>query len=196
MGASAGGIEALLALLDELPADVPAALAVAIHRSPHFEGKLSAVLGRGARIEVREPTGPEPLRHGVLYVAPRDHHMVLEGERVTLHRGPKQHWMRPAVDPLFTSAAEAAGPRVVGVLLSGGGSDGVRGLVRIKRAGGLSVVQDPREARQPAMPIRAIADDDVDAVLGARRLGRAIVAVAHGQPFHAEQARPAPAPLR
>jgi two-component system chemotaxis response regulator CheB len=93
------------------------------------------------------------------------------------------HSTRPAVDPLFVSAARARGRHVLGVLLSGGGSDGVDGLIAIKAAGGLSIVQDPDEARQPSMPIRAITEDDVEAVLPAREMAGAIAALAAGKPL-------------
>jgi two-component system chemotaxis response regulator CheB len=91
--------------------------------------------------------------------------MTIEGERWRLTRDRKQHQMRPAVDHLFVSAAAARGNRTVGVLLSGGGADGVEGLIAIKGKGGISIVQQPEQARQPSMPATAIREDDVDAVL-------------------------------
>ena len=102
----------------------------------------------------------------------------MEGNRFRLDKGPKRHYTRPAVDTLFESAARAFGPRVAGLLLSGGGADGVNGLIAVSRAGGVSLAQDPAEAKNPSMPIHAICQDDVDAVLPLARLADAIVALA------------------
>ena len=181
IGASAGGVEVLRCLFSLLPGDVPAAIAVVLHRNPVFESRLPLVLGRRARLRVVEPADGEPFKPGSIYVAPRDQHMLLENGVLRLHRGPKEHGTRPAIDPLFRSAAEAYGARVVGVLLSGLGDDGVPGLVEIKKAGGLSIVQDPEEAPHPSMPCAAIRDDDVDAVLKVHDLAAAIVDLAKGE---------------
>jgi two-component system chemotaxis response regulator CheB len=183
IGASAGGVEALVGLFARLPRTLPAAIAVVLHRSPAFESQLAAVLGRRSPIPVLEPVGPEPFEMGRIYVAPRDRHLVLEGRTLRPTRGPKQHWTRPAIDPLFRSAASTYGPRVVGVLLSGFGADGASGLVEIKRAGGISLVQDPAEARQSAMPRNAIAGDDVDGVLALEEIAAGLVALSAGKAF-------------
>lgn len=106
--------------------------------------------------------------------------MVLDSERVLLDHGPKRQFTRPAVDPLFTSAALAYGARVVGVVLTGGGQDGVQGLVAIHAAGGLALVQSPTEAKHASMPINAITHDHVDAVLPLTALGEALVQLARG----------------
>ena len=181
IGASAGGVQALMQLLAKLPADLPAFVGIVLHRSPYHETRLPLVLGRQATIHVAEPDDGEPVQHGHVYVAPRDQHMVFVDGRVRLNHGPKEHRTRPAVDPLFRSAAEAYGPRVAGVLLSGFGSDGVLGLIHIKAVGGISLVQDPAEAAHPVMPMRAIVEDDVDAVLTLDGLADAIVALAQGR---------------
>jgi two-component system, chemotaxis family, protein-glutamate methylesterase/glutaminase len=185
IGASAGGIEALLALLEKLPATLPATIAAVIHRPPMYESQLARLLDRRSTLTVLEPTDSEPVEAGKVYLAPRDHHMVFAESVIRLHRGPQQHRFRPAVDPLFLSAAEVYGPRVVGILLSGGGADGVRGLIGIKARGGLSLVQDPREARNPTMPKSAIADDDVDAVLRLDQIGEALVLLTAGSAIEA-----------
>jgi len=181
IGASAGGVEALSYLFSLLPRDVPAAIAIVLHRSPVVETRLPAVLGRRARLRVIEPADGEPFELGSIYAAPRDQHLMLEDGVVRLNRGPKEHRTRPAIDPLFRSAAEAYGERVVGVLLSGFGDDGVPGLIEIKKAGGLSIVQDPGEALHASMPCTAIRDDDVDAVLKLHDLAAAIVDLANGE---------------
>jgi two-component system chemotaxis response regulator CheB len=180
IGGSAGAIEALLGLFEKLPASLPAAVLVVVHRPPLFESQLVSVLNRRSTLPVLEPRDGEPPEPGLIYLAPRDHHMRLEDGTIRLDRGPKQHRFRPAVDPLFISTAEAYGRRVIGVLLSGGGADGVRGLIAIKARGGLSIVQDPREALHPAMPAHAILEDDVDAILGLDQMADALAALTTG----------------
>jgi two-component system, chemotaxis family, protein-glutamate methylesterase/glutaminase len=184
-GGSAGGIEALLQVLQGLPSDLPATIGVALHRSPDFASQLAAVLARAVELPVSEPKDGEPLETGHVYLAPRDVHMTIEDECWRIGRGPKMHRMRPAVDPLFTSAAAARGARVVGILLSGGGVDGVEGLIAIKGKGGLSIVQQPGEARQPSMPLTAIREDDVDAALPTDRIAEMILSVAAGRAYTA-----------
>jgi two-component system chemotaxis response regulator CheB len=180
IGASAGGVTALIRLLELLPGDLPASLSIVLHRSPFHETQLPLVLGRRAGLTVIEPVDGAPVQRGVVYVAPRDHHMVMHDGVVRLHRGPRQHRTRPAIDPLFLSAAAAYGRRVVGVLLSGMGGDGVSGLIEIKRAGGISLVQSPSEAQFPTMPSRAIKEDDVDGALSIVKIAEALVALASG----------------
>jgi two-component system chemotaxis response regulator CheB len=107
----------------------------------------------------------------------------VEGGVVRLNRGPKEHRTRPAIDPLFRSASDAYGKRVVGVLLSGMGADGVSGLIRIKSNGGISLVQNPAEARFPPLPCNAIAEDDVDAVLTVTQLAGVLADLAWGRPL-------------
>jgi two-component system chemotaxis response regulator CheB len=165
IGGSAGSIEALLRIFEKLPANLAAAVTVVVHRPPFFQSQLAQIFNRRASLPVAEPEDGESLERGRVYLAPRDRHMVMEDGHIRLNREPQQHRFRPAVDALFLSAARAYGPRVIGVLLSGGGTDGVRGLIAIKAAGGISMVQDPQEARNPSMPAMAIAEDDVDAVL-------------------------------
>ena len=115
-----------------------------------------------------------------MYLAPRDVHMLIERRHIRLVRGPKEHFTRPAADPLFRSAATAFGPRVVGVVLTGGGHDGASGLIAIKAAGGLSIAQDPSEARAESMPRSAIVEDDVDAVLPLAAIAERIAALVNG----------------
>ena len=190
IGASAGGVPALMHLLSKLPARLPAIIGIVLHRSPYHETSLPQVLGRHAVIPVIEPEDGTRLEAGTVYVAPRDVHLLFDGGRARLSHGPKEHRTRPAVDPLFRSAAESYGARVVGVLLTGYGNDGVSGLVAIKAAGGLSLVQDPRDATHPVMPTHAIIEDDVDLVLPLDGLATALVALAHGCQVPAEAADP------
>jgi two-component system chemotaxis response regulator CheB len=181
IGASAGGVEALRTLFSKLPIDLPAAVVTVLHRSPTRVSALEAVLGQRALIRVTEAVDGETIEWGRVYVAPADAHVVIEPGRLRLHHGPKIHFTRPAVDPLFTSAAAAYGSRVVGVLLSGGGDDGVSGLIAIKAAGGLSLVQHPAEAIVSSMPLNAIAFDHVDAILPLALIAATLVTLATGE---------------
>ncbi|HEX7214002.1 MAG TPA: chemotaxis protein CheB [Methylomirabilota bacterium] len=183
LGGSAGGLHAVLDILTRLRADLPAVVAIAMHRSPTFDSRLVDLLGRKTMLPVMEPIDGDPISPGHVYVAPRDMHLTVETDRWRLRRGAKIHWTRPAVDPLFASAAAWFGPRCVGVLLSGGGADGVAGLIAIKAKGGLSIAQNPAEAQDPSMPVRAIHQDDVDAILDAREIATALTALAAGAPF-------------
>ena len=117
---------------------------------------------------------------GVVYIAPADRHMRFERDSIALDRGAKEHYTRPAVDPLFASAALAFGPRVVGVVLTGTGHDGTQGLVDIATAGGLSLVQKPSEAEHDSMPEYAIAHDHVRAALTLDEISDALVVLARG----------------
>jgi two-component system, chemotaxis family, protein-glutamate methylesterase/glutaminase len=180
VGGSAGAVMPMMDLLALMPRELPAAVCVVLHRSPTLESRLPEVLGRRSALEVFEPRDGALLEHGVVYVAPRDQHMVINGVRVALNRGPKEHRTRPAIDPLFRTAAEFYGNRVVGVLLSGLGGDGAVGLIRIKATDGLSLVQHPREARFATMPSNAIARDDVDGVLALDEIAETLSIVAAG----------------
>lgn len=180
IGASAGGIEALTGLLCMLPADVPAVVAVVLHRSPFAASSLLQVLERATGRHVVEPLDGEPLERGRIFLAPRDQHILVKDGAFEVNRGPKEHFTRPAIDPLFASAA-AYGPRVAGVLLSGAGDDGVLGLIRIKAAGGVSLVQTPAQATHGAMPANAIRHDRVDAILPVSQLALALASLAAGK---------------
>ena len=180
LGGSAGALAALKTILAGLPAELPAMLAIVLHRSATFESQLAALLDRICPLPVREPADGEAICPGHVYVAPRDVHMTVDRDHWRLTRGPKLHWLRPAVDPLFTSAAVHCGRRVIGILLSGGGWDGVGGLLAIKSGGGLSIAQDPAEARYDSMPMHAILGDHVDSVLRAGEIAAAIPALVKG----------------
>jgi two-component system chemotaxis response regulator CheB len=185
VGASAGGLHAVIDILARLPGELPAVIAVVMHRSPTFDSQLAELLARKTALPVMEPADGDPIAPGRVYVAPRDLHLTVSGDRWRLIRGAKIHWSRPAVDPLFASAADRFGHRCVGILLSGGGADGVAGLIAIKAKGGVSIAQNPAEAQHPSMPVRAIHEDDVDAILTAGTIAAALAALAAGEPFPA-----------
>jgi two-component system chemotaxis response regulator CheB len=195
LGGSAGALAPLKTILTGLPARLPVTLAIVLHRSATFESQLPELLGRSCPLPVSEPADGEAIRYGQIYIAPRDVHMTVDHDHWRLTRGPKLHWLRPAVDPLFTSAAAHYGKRVVGILLSGGGWDGVSGLLAIKTVGGLSIAQDPGEAPYDSMPMHAILDDHVDGILSAAEISDAIATLAQGQP-HTDRPRPEDRPWR
>jgi two-component system chemotaxis response regulator CheB len=156
VGASAGGIEALRTLCGALPPDLPAAVFVVLHIGAGSLNVLPGILGRSGSLPATSAVDGEPIRQGHIYVAPADHHLFLHPESVHITRGPKEHHFRPAIDPLFRSAAAVHGARVIGVILSGTLGDGALGLRAVKNAGGLAIVQDPRDALFDSMPLRAL----------------------------------------
>ena len=173
VGASAGGVQVLLDLAAALPAQFPACVLVVLHVGAHRSLMPELMTARGP-LRAIHPTDGQPLQPGTIFLAPPDHHMLVEDGLVRINRGPKENHARPAVDPLFRSAALACGPRVVGVLLSGRLDDGTAGLQAIKRCGGLAVVQDPDDAEQPEMPRSAMAHVDVDACVAGALLGQVL----------------------
>ncbi len=180
IGASARGIQAVTEVLSRLPANLPAFIGVVIHRSARSSTNWSNILGKKTKIRVVEPADGDSLTCGVVYIAPSDCHMTFEHDKISLDGGAKQHYTRPAVDPLFKSAALAYGPRVVGVILTGCGYDGMQGLLDVTNAGGLSLVQKPSEAEQPSMPKYAIAGAHVRAALTVDEIGDALVGLVRG----------------
>jgi two-component system, chemotaxis family, protein-glutamate methylesterase/glutaminase len=162
IGASAGGIEALKVLVKGLPPDLPAALFIVQHLAPHATSWLPRILTRAGPWPAAHPHNGEPITSGRIYVAPPDYHLTLASGHVHLSRGPKEHGVRPAIDPLFRSAASTYGPRVVGVILTGMLDDGTAGLIAVKVGGGVTVVQDPQDALFPAMPRSALRYLEVD----------------------------------
>ena len=152
IGASAGGVEALRELAHGLPSNLPAAVFIVLHIPPGGPSRLPSILNQSGPRRARHAINGAAIERGQLYVAPPDHHLLVERERVRVVRGPKENRARPAADPLFRSAAHAYGTRVVGVVLSGSLDDGTAGLAAIKRRGGLTVAQDPEDALYPGMP--------------------------------------------
>jgi two-component system chemotaxis response regulator CheB len=162
VGASVGGLDALRTIVGALPQDFPAAVFIVLHTAPEAPGVLADILDRAGALPSAFATDGEHIQPGRIYVAPPDRHLVIEPNRVRITRGPKENRFRPAVDPLFRSAAEVYGPRVVGVILTGYLDDGTAGLWAVKRLGGTAVVQDPRDALAPSMPASAMRQVRVD----------------------------------
>jgi two-component system, chemotaxis family, protein-glutamate methylesterase/glutaminase len=178
VGFSAGGIEPLLRLVGALPADFPGAVFVVHHFPPQSVSALPNILQRAATLEVAQAVDGDAILPGSICVARPDQHLVLTGGRVRCTNGPREQGHRPAIDPLFRSAARTFGPRVVGVLLSGTLDDGTVGLIEIKARGGFALVQKPEEAAYPGMIMSALRSVAVDHVAPARELAAILDRVA------------------
>lgn len=162
IGASTGGFEAFKQIVRDLPPNLDASVFIVRHMSPNIRGIMPEVLNKLNTIYAAHASDKEPIKTNRIYVAPPDHHLLIEEGRVRVTHGPKENRFRPAVDPLFRSAAYAYGNRVIGVVLSGGLDDGTAGLWRIKYNGGIAVVQDPADAEMPSMPQNALREVKVD----------------------------------
>jgi two-component system, chemotaxis family, protein-glutamate methylesterase/glutaminase len=178
VGASAGGVEALSRLVELLPEDIPASIFVVLHMGTESTSVLPAILDRAGPLVKGTVEDGSPIEHGRVYVAPPGLHMLLDRGRVRLGRGPREHGHRPAIDPLFRTAAASYGRRTVGVLLSGALDDGVAGLAGLKRRGGIALVQSPREAMFGGMPEAAIRKVQLDGVLPIAELAPELVRLA------------------
>lgn len=169
IGASAGGLQPLQQILGDLPVDLPVTLFVVLHIGA--TSRLVDVLGRTASLPVLAARSGLPIEPGRIYVAVPGRHLLLHDQHILLRRGPRENLARPAIDPLFRSAACTFGGRVIGVVLSGALNDGTAGLLAIKRCGGMAVVQWPGDAAVPNMPLAALDYVDVDHVAPATELG-------------------------
>jgi two-component system chemotaxis response regulator CheB len=176
IAASAGGIHALSAVLSELPVDLPAPVVVLLHLDPHHDSALPAILDRRTSLAVAEAREGVIVREAHVYVAPPDHHLLVErGGVLSLTKGELVHFVRPSADLLFESVAAAYGSGAVAVVLSGTGVDGALGVTAIKDRGGVVIVQD-MEAEFAGMPGAAIATGAADVVAPLRDISRHIVA--------------------
>ena len=174
IGASAGGIPVLRELAARLPARFPASLLVVQHIGAH-KSILPELLAEAGALPAEHPVSGAPLEKGKFYVAPPDQHMLVVDGRIRLHKGAKENHARPAIDPLFRSAAIAKGSRVIGVVLSGRLDDGTAGLQAIKACGGLAVVQSPEDAEQPEMPTSARDNVAVDLLVTQQTLADSLI---------------------
>lgn len=156
VGASAGGVEALEQFVAGFPPEVGAAIFVVLHVMPGGTSVLAQILQRRTELKCMAARNDDPIERGRIYVAPPDHHMLVHEGGVVLTHGPRENGHRPAVDPLFRSAARAFGRRVIGVVLSGALDDGTAGLRMIADTGGCALVQDPAEAVYSSMPRSAL----------------------------------------
>lgn len=177
IGASAGGVEALLTIARSLPANLPAAVFIVLHIPANSASVLPMLIDRACPLPAAHAVDGERIRAGRIYVAPPDHHLMLHGDIVRVVHGPRENRCRPAVDPLMRSAAQHYGPRAVGVILSGSLDDGTAGLLALKRQGGVAIVQDPEDALFPGMPTSALSVVDVDYCLPLAEIGPALVRI-------------------
>ncbi len=165
IGGSTGALEALSRLVRELPEDLAAAVFVVLHLTDCDTGALPRALRRAGPLTAVHPRDGEAIQPGHIYVAPPGRHLVIRKGYVRLGLGPRENGHRPAIDPLFRTAATAYGRRVVAVVLSGCTDDGIAGLMAVKQQGGTIVAQNPREALYPMLPSMAIENVQADHVL-------------------------------
>lgn len=172
IGASAGGLDALTQIVEKLPPDLAVPVLVVVHIGPHHPSYLAEILTCKGPLPARPAQAGHIMRNGTIYVARPDRHLLVEANgRMRTPRGPRENGSRPAIDPLFRSAALAFGPSVIGVILSGALDDGAAGLRGIKMCGGTSVVQDPVDALVDSMPLSALRSASVDYCRPAREIG-------------------------
>lgn len=188
IGASAGGIEALTDLFAILPTDLAASIFVVVHSSADSPGMLPKILANAGTLPAEYAKDGAPIAPGRVVVAPADHHLLLEQGRIRVTHGPKENRFRPAVDPLFRSAAYAYGHQVIGIILSGSLDDGTAGLWAIKDRGGLAVVQEPEESAYPSMPLHALRYVRIDYRLTIAEMGRLLPRLV-GEPVATEGRR-------
>ncbi|HVA48185.1 MAG TPA: chemotaxis protein CheB [Pirellulales bacterium] len=178
IGGSAGGLPALLKVVRDLPADLPAALCVAIHMSPDSPGKLPQIVGRRTPLPCLFADDEQAILPGRIYFALVDRHLLIDDGKLRVSQGPRENGFRPALDPLFRSAARCYGPRLAGIVLSGSLGDGSHGLAAIKQSGGITIVQDPEEATIPNMPLSALRGTQIDHIIPASEMAPLIVRLA------------------
>ncbi len=174
IGASEGGVQALRDLVGALPKNFPAAVFVVMHIGAR-RSELAVLLDRTGPLAATHAADGDLIEGGHIHVAPPDHHMVIAEGAVRLTKGPRENFARPSIDPLFRSAAQAYGSAVIGVILTGGLSDGTAGLYEIKQRGGATVVQDPSDAINPSMPRSALSSVEIDHCVPLAKMARLIV---------------------
>lgn len=178
IGASSGGVEALQQVVRQFPPDLPAAVFVILHLPPRTRSMLPEILTRAGQVPAIHPENGAAIEPGRIYVAPPDHHLVLERGHVHLSLGPKEQHHRPCINVMFRSAALAYGDRVTAVVLTGELDDGTAGLWEVKRRGGIAVVQNPEGAAFPSMPLNALREVEADYVVDIARMGALLTRLA------------------
>jgi two-component system chemotaxis response regulator CheB len=179
IGASWGGLHAIETVLGGLPDAFPTPIAIAQHRAVDSgSGALSRMLALRSGLDVCEAGDKDPIEKGRVYIAPPDYHLLVERDGFALSTDAMVQHSRPSIDVLFDSAADTYGDRVIGVVLTGANADGAYGLARVKRRGGVTIVQDPRTAAKRAMPDAAIATGAADHVIPLERIAPKLVELA------------------
>ena len=171
IGASAGGVTALKHLVKGLPENFPGTIFIVLHIPPYTQTQLHLILSKAGPLEAVLAKDEEEFRPGMIYVAPNDHHLLLQKGKMLVKRGPRENRFRPSIDALFRSAAYEFGPRVVGIILSGILSDGASGLWTIKRHGGVAIIQDLEDAEQSQLPENVLEYVEPDYKLAAAEIG-------------------------
>jgi two-component system chemotaxis response regulator CheB len=179
IGASAGGFEVVVDIASRLPADLPAPVFVVMHVPAYQPSYLPFILNRSGKLHAIHPSDGKKIESGFIYVAPPDHHLLIDDGHVAVKRGPKENGFRPSIDALFRSAAYSYGSAVIGVVLSGALHDGTSGLWTIKRLGGIAVVQDPFDAEYASMPRSALEYVDADHTVKAAEVSGLLVQLAN-----------------
>lgn len=180
VGASAGGIDALRRLIAQFPANFAAAVFITQHLYERSESILPRILGAVSRLPAKHPSAEEPISPGHIYIAPPGYHLVLSPGIVTLGHGPKENLQRPCINVMFRSAAASYGKDAIGVLLTGMLDDGASGLWEIKQQGGITLVQDPKDAAYASMPESAIHGFQVDYILPISDMGPTLETLVSG----------------
>jgi len=182
IGGSAGSIQPLTTIVKQLPGNLAASVLVVVHTRATSDGVLPDILQRVGELNVAFARHEEVLAPARVYVAPPDFHLIVTTAGLQLVHGPRENGFRPAIDPLFRTAARELGPRVIGVILSGALSDGTYGLSLVKQHGGVAIVQDPAEADVDSMPTKALGAVDVDYILPAAEIATAVARLSEERP--------------
>jgi two-component system, chemotaxis family, protein-glutamate methylesterase/glutaminase len=183
IGTSGGGLDALDNLIGQLPSDLPASIFIVQHMAPeNTADALIHKLSRHRSFHCRLAKNGESFKPGRIYIAPPDNHLLVKKNNLLVTKGARENRNRPAIDPLFRSAAVTHGPSVIGVVLTGMLDDGTAGLIAIKKGGGVTVVQDPRDADYPAMPQSALNHLKVDYCGPIAEMGRLLEKLCHERP--------------
>lgn len=179
IGASAGGVDALVRLAHDFPKNLPAAIFVVLHIPSQSPSLLPSILNRAGLLKALHPTENMKIESGHIYIAPPDLHLLVKRGYIRIVRGPRENRHRPAIDPTLRSAALAYGPRVIGTILTGALDDGTAGLQAVKQQGGLAVVQDPQDAFYPSMPRSALEHVQVDYCVPLTEMGPLLTQLSH-----------------
>ncbi len=175
VGGSAGAVEPMQELVRSFPPAMPAAVFMVLHVAPDFTSMLPQILGRAGALPAKHAEDNEPVRPGHILIAPPDRHLTIQDGVVRVTRGPRENRHRPAIDPLFRTAAKVFDARVIGIVLSGHLDDGAAGLHAIRSQGGIGIVQDPQNAYAGQMPKSALEYGGADYVLPISQIGPLVV---------------------
>src|SRR5215213_2910098 len=182
IGASAGGFEVLKELVSQLPADLAVPVFIVLHIPAYEPSLLPELFDHFGPLSALHPQDGAQIQAGHIYVAPPDHHLLIDDSHVAVKKGPKENGFRPSIDALFRSAAYAYGPGAIGVVLSGALNDGTSGLWSIKRLGGMAIVQDPNDALYPSMPRSALEYIEADYKVPSSEMAPLLTRLAREQP--------------